>query len=143
MGGRMRDKRRPPSPKAIRRAAPLRKLHHVLPPTSELPQFAAATTSEIERLQTYVKQAQRTIADLRQMQPLIDRLEAQRTPHVPDLRRLPHAEVAAVVLASAGHPMQLKELLAAMAARGAIVVGQTERQRRSNLLLTLGRSTLA
>jgi hypothetical protein len=114
----------------------------MLPPTSDLPEFAAATTSEIERLQTYVKQAQRTIADLRQMQSLIDRLEAQRTPHRPDLHRLPHAEVAAVVLASVGHPMQLKELLAAMATRGAVVAGKTERQRRSNLIITLSRSAL-
>src|SRR4029450_9914250 len=151
MGGRTRDKRRPMSQNAIRRVAPLTNLHHVLPPTSELPQFAAATTSEIERLQTYVKQAQRTIADLRQMQSLIDRLEAQgapprpglrRAPRAPCVRRLPHGEVAAVVLASAGHPMQLKELLAAMAARGAIVAGKTERQRRSNLIITLGRSPL-
>jgi hypothetical protein len=138
----MRDKRRVPRQNAVRRAAPLTNLHHVLPPTSELPQFAAATTSEIERLQTYVKQAQRTIADLRQMQSLIDRLEAQRIPQLPDLKRLPHAEVAAVVLASAGHPLQLKELLAAMAARGAIVAGKTERQRRSNLIITLSRSPL-
>jgi hypothetical protein len=139
MGGRMRDKRRPPSPNVIRRAAPLTNLHHVLPPTSELPQFAAATTSEIERLQTYVKQAQRTIADLRQMQSLIDRLDVQGTP----VRgRLPHATVAVAVLRAVGHPMQLSDLLAAMAARGAKVAGKTERQRRSNLIITLSRSPL-
>ena len=137
----MRVKRRPKNQNGIRR--PTRTtLHHVLPPTPELPRFAVATTCEIERLQTYVKQAQRTIADLRQMQSLIARLEAQRAPQQPDLYRLPHAEVAAAVLANAGHPMQLKDLLAAMAARGAVVAGKNERQRRSNLIITLSRSAL-
>jgi hypothetical protein len=146
MGGRMRDKRRPTSQNAVRRPAPvphvkqaaLNHLHHL--PPSQLQHVATATSSEIARLQTHVKQAQATIADLRQMQQLIVRLEAQRTP-APDGARS-HAEVAAVVLASAGHPMQLKELLAAMAARGANVAGKNERQRRSNLIITLSRSPL-
>jgi hypothetical protein len=140
MGGRMRDKRRPPSQPTGRRTAPRTLRPPVVPPTPQLGQFAASTTSEIARLQAYVKQAQRTIADLKQVQSLIVRLDAQRTP--PDGTRLPHAEVAADVLGAAGHPMQLKDLLAAMAARGAVVAGKSDRQRRSNLIITLGRSAL-
>jgi hypothetical protein len=148
MGGRMRDKRRPPSPKAIRRAAPVPAVKraalahlHQLPP-SQLQQVATATASEIMRLQTHVKQTQGTIADLRLMQSLIERLEAQRTPARDGAVRLSHAEMAADTLAAVGHPMQLKDLLAAMASRGAVVAGKTERQRRSNLIITLGRSPL-
>jgi hypothetical protein len=140
MAGRQRDKRRPNSPKHVRRVAPRTTRQHVVPPTPQLGQFAASTTSEIARLQAYVKQAQRTIADLKQVQSLIGRLDAQRTPA--DGTRLSHAEVAADVLDAVGHPMQLKDLLAAMAARGAIVAGKSDRQRRSNLIITLGRSAL-
>jgi hypothetical protein len=114
-------------------------LHHVLPPTSQLPDYMAGMKSEIERLQTYIKQTQRTIADLQQVQRLIDRLDVQGTPR---LGRMPHAKVAVAVLGAVGHPMQLKDLLAAMAARGAVVAGKTERQRRSNLIITLNRSPL-
>jgi hypothetical protein len=102
--------------------------------------LATATASEIERLRASVKQTQATIADLQQVQSLVDRLDAQRTP--PDGTRLPHAEVAAAVLGAVGHPMRLKDLLAAMAARGAIVAGKNDRQRRSNLIITLSRSAL-
>lgn len=146
--GRKRAKRRAPRQNGIRRPAPppvmkraaLSHLHH-LPPT-QLQSFALSTTSEIERLQAFIKQSQATIADLRQVQQLIARLDAQRTPLRDAAARLPHAEAAADVLAAAGRPMQLKDLLAAMAARGAMVAGKTERQRRSNLIITLSRSAL-
>ena len=144
MGGRKRAKRRPKSQNGIRRPAPWRsaldQLHH-LPPT-QLQQFATATTSEIERLQAHVKQTQAMIADLRQVQHLIVRLDAQRMPHPSAGRLGSHAEVAADVLYDADRPMQLKDLLVAMAARGAVVAGKTERQRRSNLIITLSRSAL-
>lgn len=142
MGGRKRAKRRPIRQNGIRRPAaqrPALSRLHQLPP-AQLHAFALSTTREIERLRAHVKQTQATIADLTQMQQLVDRLEAQRTP--PNGTRLPHAEVAADVLAEVRHPMQLKDLLAAMAARGAIVAGKTERQRRSNLIITLNRSAL-
>ncbi len=146
MGGRMRDKRRPKSQNAIRGAASapavkramLTHWHHL--PLDQLHDFAASAASEIKRLQGHVKQTQAMIDDLKLVQPLIDRLEAQRTP-APDGARS-HAEVAAAVLGAVGHPMQLKDLLAAMAARGAMVAGKTERQRRSNLIITLSRSAL-
>lgn len=148
MGGRMRDKRRPKRQKRIRGAAPVPAVKpaalahlHQLPPT-QLQHVATATSCEIARLQSQVKATQATIADLRQMQQVIVRLEAQRTPQRPDLARLPHAEVAAAVLVAVGHPMQLKDLLAAMADRGAVVAGKNERQRRSNLIITLSRSPL-
>ena len=138
MGGRMRVKRRAKRQNGIRRPVPIQPAAHSS--TAQLPQFAAATAREIERLQAFVKQAQRTIADLKQVQSLIVRLDVQ--PPTPLLGRLPHAEVAAAVLADMGHPMQLKDLLAAMAARGAVVAGKTDRQRRSNLIITLSRSAL-
>jgi hypothetical protein len=53
-----------------------------------------------------------------------------------------HAEVAADVLGAVGHPMQLKDLLAAMVDRGAVVAGKNDQQRRSNLIITLSRSAL-
>jgi hypothetical protein len=146
MGRRMRDKRRPSNPNAVRRSVPLPRvkppalahLHHLAP--AQLHAIAASTLSEIKRLQGHVKQTQAMIHDLQQMRALMVRFKLQRTP-APDGARS-HAEVAAVVLASAGHPMQLKELLAAMAARGAVVAGKTERQRRSNLIITLSRSAM-
>jgi hypothetical protein len=141
MAGRKQDKRRPASQKKIRRPAATRAALSHLPPT-QLQSFALSTTSEIERLQAFIKQSQATIADLKQVQSLIARLDAQRTPLRDAAARLPHAEAAAEILATVGHPMQLKDLLAAMAARGAVVAGKSDRQRRSNLIITLGRSTL-
>jgi hypothetical protein len=146
MGGRMRDKRRPPSPNAIRRTAAHRpvlpELNHL--PLEQLHDFGVATMSEIERLQGNVKQSQAAIVDLQQVLQLVKRLLVQRSPDVEafDGVRLPYAEVAASVLRAVGHPMQLGELIVEMAARGAVVAGKTERQRRSNLIITLGRSPL-
>ncbi len=149
MGGRKRDKRRAPSPNVIRRSTPqtpdnqeavLSYLHHL--PLDQLHDFADSAGAEIKRLQSHVKQTQATIGDLQQMQELIVRLELQRTPVRDGAYRLPHAEVAVDVLTATGHPMQLKDLLVAMAARGAIIAGKNERQRRSNLIITLGRSPL-
>jgi hypothetical protein len=147
----MRDKPRPKRQKRIRgaafimgpaqpvvRRAALTHLHHL--PLDQLHDFAASAASEIKRLQSHVKQTQAMIDDLKLVQPLIDRLEAQRTP-VHDGARS-HAEVAAAVLAAVGHPMQLQDLLAAMAARGAVIAGKTPRIQKSNLIITLGRSPL-
>jgi hypothetical protein len=143
MGGRMRAKRRPKSQNGIRRPAVrqpmIAHLHHL--PLEQLHAFGVATQGEIERLRGNVKQTQATIVDLQQVLQLVERLLVQRSPDR-DGARLPHAEVAAEVLAEVRHPMQLKDLLAAMASRGSVVAGKTERQRRSNLIITLSRSAL-
>lgn len=141
----MRVKRRPKSQNGIRRPAvkraALNDLQHL--PLVKLQQWAAAATNEVERLRAHLKQTQLALDDVKQLQQLLVRLEVQRTPHPSGDRSLgSHAEVAAHVLAAVGHPMQLKDLLAAMASRGAVVAGKTERQRRSNLIITLSRSAL-
>lgn len=143
MGGRMRKRRRANGaagrPK-VRRSVPNASQLHQLPP-EQLRQFAASTTTEIERLQTQIKQTEATIDDLQQVLHLIARLELQRQP-ARGTERLPHAEVAADVLAAVGRPMRLRELLDAMAGRGVVIAGKTERIRKSNLIITLGRSAL-
>ena len=149
----MRDKPRPnrkkrirgaallmgPAPKPTGRRAALNHLHEL--PAAKLHDFAASAAREIARLRAHVKHSQVAIADLLQVQQLIVRLEAQRTPPRDGATRA-HAEVAAGVLRDVGHAMQLKDLLGAMADRGAVVAGKSERQRRSNLIIALGRSPL-
>ena len=115
-------------------------LLHQLPP-DQLRQFAAATTAEIERLQTQVTQTAGTIDDLQQVLHLIARLELQRQP-TRGTDRLPHAQVAADVLGAMGRPMRLRELLDALAGRGVVIAGKTPRIQKSNLIITLGRSPL-
>jgi len=51
-----------------------------------------------------------------------------------------YAETAAAVLAAHGEPMRLKDLSAAMEARGVRVGGETRRNRRTNLIIALKRA---
>src|SRR5262245_54726114 len=140
MGGRMRNKRRGPAtpdPNGAAGASPAPPLStallHRLAP-DQLRGFARNATQEIERLRTQIKQCQVTIEHLQQMLTLIGKLD---TPRVATPRtRLSHAEVAADILGSVGEPMPLGSLLAAMASRGAVIAGKTDRARRSNLIIT-------
>src|SRR5215467_4583644 len=116
MARRLRKGRRPGRPASngkVRRSLPMPPLLHQLPP-DQLRQFAAATTAEIERLQTQVTQTAGTIDDLQQVLHLIARLELQRQP-TRGTDRLPHAQVAADVIGAMGRPMRLRELLDALA----------------------------
>jgi len=114
-------------------------LHRLAP--DQLRGFARNATKEIERLRTQIKQCQTTIEHLQQMLTLIAKLDTPRVRAKPP-DRLSHAEVVADILGGAGRPMSLGELLTAMADRGALIAGKTDRVRRSNLIITLGRSPL-
>jgi len=140
MGGRMRNKRRQQQNGKLRRRPVTPSLLHRLSP-AQLRTFASDATREVERLQTQIKQEQATIDDLQQVLALIARLDLHVKP-ARGTERLSHASIVADVLGGVGRPMQLGELLGALAGRGVVIAGKTERARRSNLIITLGRTPL-
>ena len=92
-----------------------------------------AIRDEITRLRALIATYEGLIADLEHMQSRIARTES------PQAARS-YAETAAAVLAAHGKPMQLKDLIAAMEARGVRLTGATPRNRRTNLIIAMKRS---
>ena len=92
-----------------------------------------AIRSEIARLRGLIGTYEGLVADLEQMQSRIARTQAPTTARS-------HAETAAAVLAAHGKPMQLKDLIAAIEARGVHITGATARNRRTNLIIAMKRS---
>ena len=92
-----------------------------------------AIRDEITRLRALIATYEGLVADLEQMQSRIARTES------PQAARS-YAETAAAVLAAHGKPMQLKDLIAAMEARGVRLTGATPRNRRTNLIIAMKRS---
>ena len=92
-----------------------------------------AIRDEIARLRGLIATYEGVIADLEHTESLIVRT------HTPGSARS-HAETAAAVLAAHGKPMQLKNLIAAIEARGVRLTGRTPRNRRTNLIIAMKRS---
>jgi len=92
-----------------------------------------AIREEITRLRGLITAYEGLIADLEQMQ---SRIAHTQSP----LGARTYAETAAAVLAAHGKPMQLKDLIAAIEARGVRLTGRTPRNRRTNLIIAMKRS---